>query len=155
MIWRLVEIFPPAWRARLDAAALLVLRVVFGGAMIYGHGWGKLTTYGERSASFPDPLGVGSPASLGLAVFAEAFCALAIVLGLLTRLAALPLIVTMLVAFFVVHGNDPFGDKELALVYLAAYLALFLRGAGAWSVDAWLKNLGSKAAPSDSTRNQP
>lgn len=152
MIARLVDLFPAAWRGRLDAASLLVLRLVFGGAMIYGHGWGKLTTYAERSASFPDPLGVGSATSLALAVFAEAICAIAIMLGLFTRLAAVPLIVTMLVAFFIVHADDPFGRKELAFVYLGAYVALLFRGAGAWSVDAWLKSLGSPNEPVDSER---
>lgn len=139
MIERLVNPFPASWHHRLDAAALLVLRLAFGGVMVYGHGWGKLMGFSERSASFPDPLGVGSAASLSMAVFAEVFCAIAIVLGLFTRLAAGPLIVTMLVAVFIVHADDPFGRKELGLVYLAAYLVLLARGAGAWSVDAWIE----------------
>ena len=143
---RLIDPFPPAWRARLDAAGLLLLRLAFGGIMIYGHGWAKLTGFAEKSATFPDPLGVGSAASLGLAVFAEVFCAAAVLVGLFTRLATIPLIVTMVVAVFAVHADDPFGRKELGLVYLAAYLALLARGAGAWSVDAlWSGRRGGDA----------
>lgn len=138
MIARLVDPIPASLRPRLDAASLLLLRLVFGGAMIYGHGWGKLTTYSERAASFPDPLGVGSATSLALAVFAEAFCSVAIALGLFTRLATIPLIVTMTVAVFEIHADDPFGRKELGLVYLAAYLFLLVRGGGPWSIDALL-----------------
>lgn len=138
MIDRIVEVFPAAWRPRLDAAGLFVLRVVFGGTMVYAHGWGKLTGFSERAAGFPDPFGIGSPLSAGLAVFAEVFCSLALVLGLFTRLASIPLIVTMATAFFVIHADDPFGRKELAFVYLAAYLVIFAKGAGAWSVDALL-----------------
>ena len=138
MIRRLIDLYPASAQAKLDAAGLFVLRLAFGGVMIYGHGWGKMMNYAERSAGFPDPLGVGSPASMALAVFAEVFCAAAIVLGLFTRLASIPLIVTMLVAVFIVHADDPFGRKELGIVYLAAYIAILWKGAGAWSVDAWL-----------------
>lgn len=135
---RLVDPFPVHLHQSMQDAALLLLRLVFGGVMIYAHGWGKLTGFSERAAKFADPLGVGSEASLALAVFAEVFCAAALVAGLLTRWALVPLIVTMVVAVFVVHADDPFGRKELGLVYLAAYLALFLTGPGRWSIDAWL-----------------
>lgn len=135
MIARLVNLFPASTLASADALGLLLLRLVLGGAMIYAHGWGKLTNFGTIAEGFPDPLGVGSSMSLGLAVFAEVFCAAALVVGLLTRLATIPLIVTMAVAFFVVHADDPFARKELAFVYLGGYVALLFKGAGAWSID--------------------
>lgn len=116
--------------------ALLVLRLGFGGFMVYGHGWRKLMNWETLSQSFGDPLGVGSQASLALAIFAEVCCAILLMIGLLTRPAALPLIVTMIIAAFVVHAADPFSSKELALVYLTAYVAIFLVGPGRYSVDA-------------------
>ena len=135
---RLFDPFPVHLHQPMHDVALLLLRLVFGGVMVYAHGWGKLTGFAERAAKFADPLGVGSEASLALAVFAEVFCAAALVAGLLTRWVLVPLGVTMVVAVFVVHADDPFGRKELGLVYLAAYVALFLTGPGRWSVDAWL-----------------
>ena len=39
--------------------------------MLYAHGWPKLASFSEKSGGFPDPLGIGSPASLTLAVFAD------------------------------------------------------------------------------------
>ena len=60
------------------------------------------------------------------------------VAGVATRGAAIPVMVTMFVAAFVVHWDDPFGRKELALLFLAAYTALFLTGAGRYSIDGWL-----------------
>ncbi len=87
---------------------LLVLRVGTAGMMIYSHGWDKLSGFAEKSAVFPDPLGIGSVASLGLATFAEFFCAVAILFGFATRVAALPLVINMLVAALLFHAADPF-----------------------------------------------
>lgn len=115
---------------------LLLLRIAVGGMMAFGHGWDKLTTFSERKGSFPDLLGVGSGAvNLALAIGAEFFCAVFVVLGLFTRVAAVPLAFTMLMAAFVVHGADPFAKRELALFYLLGALTLVFTGAGKLSVD--------------------
>jgi putative oxidoreductase len=75
--------------------------------------------------------------SLGLAVFAEVLCAGLLVVGLLTRFAALNLVVTMCVAFFVVHGAALSGESsgELAFIYLAGFVVLLVAGGGRYSVD--------------------
>jgi len=117
---------------------LLVLRLSAGLMMLGAHGWGKLSKYGELLEVFPDPIGLGSTVSLTLTVFAEFFCALAIALGLLTRLAAVPLVVTMLVAVLVVHADDPFRKQEFALLYLLPFLTLIMTGAGRYSLDAFI-----------------
>lgn len=127
-----------AFAQTAESAGLLVLRLGIGLMMALGHGWGKLITFGERASQFPDPLGVGNSLSMGLAVFAEFFCALAIAFGLLTRAAVLPLMVTMLVAALVIHGGDPWGKKELALMYLIPLLALLFTGPGKYSLDRLL-----------------
>lgn len=123
---------------------LLLLRVAFGVLMLL-HGWGKLQDLiGGGGAGFPDPLGVGPQLSLAMAVFAEFFCALALVLGFVTRLALVPLIATMAVAFFLVHGGDPFDQRELALIYLAAFVGLLFTGPGRYSLDATFGRRGSR-----------
>jgi putative oxidoreductase len=43
----------------------------------------------------------------------------------------------MLVAAFVVHGDDPWSKKELALLYAIPFLTLGLTGPGRFSIDAW------------------
>jgi len=115
--------------------ALLFLRVGVGLTMMLGHGWGKLAAFGERAAEFSDPIGLGSTLSMGLAVFAEFFCSMALILGVFTRFSVIPLITTMLVAFFIVHSEDPFRRKELALVYLIPFITVFITGAGKYSLD--------------------
>jgi putative oxidoreductase len=61
------------------------------------------------------------------------------VIGLFTRLALIPLIITTLVIVFVVHGNDPLGDKEHGILFLIPYLALLLAGPGKYAADRLLK----------------
>lgn len=116
------------------SVGLLLLRLAVGGLMAT-HGYDKLTRFSEMSSQFPALLPIGSAANLGLAVFAEFFCALLLVLGLFTRAAAAPVAFTMIMAAFVVHGADPLAKKELALLYLGGSLALLFTGAGRLSVD--------------------
>jgi putative oxidoreductase len=118
------------------SAGLLVLRVGMGVMMAFGHGWGKLAGFGESADKFADPYGLGSPVTLSLAVFA---CSLALALGLLTRAAVIPLIVTMLTAAFMIHADDPFGRKEMALMYLAPFVTILITGPGRYSLDRLFK----------------
>ena len=110
------------------------------GAFMMSHGLPKLMKLLDGAPyKFADPLGLGVFTSLLLAVFAEVFCAALLAMGLFTRLASIPLIVIMAVAAFVVHGDDPFGKKEMALLYLLIYLFIFAKGGGKLSIDRWLK----------------
>ena len=117
--------------------ALLVLRVWFGLALVSLHGWAKFTGFAERSQRFADPFGIGSPASLALAVFAEVACSILLVLGLFTRLAALACAITMATAFFFAHGGrlTGQGNGELAFIFLGGFVALVFAGGGRFSLD--------------------
>lgn len=118
-------------------AAILILRIAAGGMMLFSHGWGKLMKFfGDGPITFGNPIGLGEELSWALAVFAEVFCSFLLIIGLTTRWAAIPLIITMAVAAFIVHGDDPFGKKEFAILYLVTYLVLLLTGAGRYSLDA-------------------
>jgi putative oxidoreductase len=117
---------------------LLVLRVGIGCLMLV-HGVQKVMGFSEMSGAFPDPIGIGSQMSLIMAIGAEVGCSVLLILGLGTRLAVIPLALTMLVALFVVHAEDPWQVKELATIYLLVYASLFLTGAGQCSLDhCWL-----------------
>jgi putative oxidoreductase len=116
--------------------ALLLLRLTFGGSMLYAHGYPKLMRFfADGPLKFADPLGVGVELSLGLAVFAEFFCALLLIIGLFTRYATIPLIITMVIAAFVIHIDDPYSKMEKALLFLVPYICLLLTGAGWYSID--------------------
>ena len=116
-----------------DWAALL-LRIIGGGFMLT-HGIPKFMKLISGDLSFGNPIGIGEEASLILTILAEFVCAILILIGYKTRLAAIPLIITMLVAAFIVHGSDPFGEKEMALIYLIIYSAIYALGPGKYSID--------------------
>ncbi|MEQ7800400.1 DoxX family protein [Pedobacter sp. ASV1-7] len=124
---------------------LLILRVGIASFMMV-HGYqklGMLTAGGE--IQFGDPIGVGIATSLYLAVFAEFFCSIFLLLGFATRLATIPLIITMVIAVFIVHAADGFDKKEMGLHYLLAYVFLFVSGPGKYSIDQMIsKSLYSR-----------
>ena len=119
--------------------ALAVLRIGLGLGMLLGHGWPKLMAFSERSSSFADPLGLGSPLSLALIVFAEVLCAGLVVLGVFTRLASIPLIFGMGVVVFLVKGGAILGGGELASVYALGFIALLVGGGGNVSLGRMLR----------------
>lgn len=120
--------------SRSNDFSILVLRLATGVIMLTAHGWGKLTAFNTLSTQFADPLGVGMATSLVLVIFAEVVCAALVAAGLFTRLATIPLIVTMSVAAFKIHAADPWNKKELAILYLAGFIVIFLSGGGRYSL---------------------
>lgn len=130
-------LFPVKPDGTFISVILLIVRVVFG-VMLMNHGIDKWANYQELSAVFPDPLGIGSPLSLGLAIFGELACSMAFIIGFLYRPAMIPMIFTMCVAFFIVHADDPFAVKELAFVYLVVFVLMYIVGPGKFAVDRWI-----------------
>ena len=70
------------------------------------------------------------------------FCTLAFITGFLYRLSMLPMIFTMIMAVFVVHANDPFSAKELALLYLYIFLIMYCLGPGSFAADYFFARRG-------------
>ena len=121
---------------------LLLNRVVIGGCMLT-HGLGKWSKLqGPEPIAFADPFGIGMTPSLALTVFAEVVCSFLLIIGFFTRLATIPLIITMAVAIFIIHASDEFGKKEMAVLYLLIYVSLLLAGAGKYSIDSRLYKKG-------------
>ncbi|HEY0984241.1 MULTISPECIES: DoxX family protein [unclassified Schlesneria] len=131
------------FKHQLTSLGLLVLRVAIGCLMLV-HGLQKISNFETLKTQFPDPLGMGNQLSLMSAIGAEAGCSALLILGLGTRLAAIPLAFTMMVAFFIVHAKDPWNVKELACAYLFVYITLILTGPGSFSLDhLWTKRKSS------------
>ena len=117
---------------------LLLIRIS-SGALMLTHGMGKFSRlFGDEPVKFADPIGFGVTASLALVVFAEVFCSLLLIFGLVSRLAVIPLLITMLVVVFIVQADDPFTRKEMPLLFITGYLAIGIAGAGNISIDHWI-----------------
>ncbi|MCK5210001.1 MAG: DoxX family protein [Cyclobacteriaceae bacterium] len=114
--------------------ALLVVRILVS-IMMLTHGDPKFIRLLDGNLKFGDPIGLGSELSFVLVVFAEFFCSILIIVGLGTRLAIFPLLITMLVALLVRHGTDPIFDHVNILAYIATYVILFFTGSGKYSLD--------------------
>ena len=136
------------------STSLLIVRVVLG-VIFFAHGAQKVFGWfggpGLRGvvSYFKQSLGVPAPLSV-LAALTEFFGGLAMIVGLLVRPAAVGLIVVMLVAIATVHWRHGFFlnwslepgkghgfEMNLALIGMA--LAVLVGGAGALSIDRWLR----------------
>jgi putative oxidoreductase len=127
------------WLTRPIPAYFLVLRLWVGLNMALSHGFGKISDPGAFLASG----GMAHFESLPLpqawgwfAIFAEFLGGLLLAAGLFTRLAALSIFGTMLGAAFVVHFDDPWSRKEMALAYAIMALVFVFKGGGKASLDA-------------------
>ena len=86
-------------------AGLLFLRVTGSALLIAVHGLPKVLHYSQELTRIEDPFHMGAAPTLLLAILSETVCPLLIALGVLTRLACLPIVATLLVATLVVHPD--------------------------------------------------
>jgi putative oxidoreductase len=118
--------------------AALVLRLGAGLLMMIVYGLDKLMHFAHKAPRFADPFGIGHTTSLSLVVFAEFFCSAFIILGLFTRLAAIPLVIAMGVALFSANKGQFFGTGQASGLFLACFLAILFMGPGKVSLDRFI-----------------
>ena len=139
--------FPDKWPVDIG---LLLLRLGFGLSMAVLHGFGKLMGGPETWSGLGglmQNLGIGFfPLFWGfMAMFAEFFCSIFLILGVFVRPAALLLAITMFVAAVrhlgLPEGTDGAGLKGAAhaLEFMVVYLTLYFTGPGKYNLPALLK----------------
>ncbi|WP_299243354.1 DoxX family protein [uncultured Aquimarina sp.] len=121
-------------KSKVDIA-LLVFRVCLALSLFNTHGLKKVFHFSETLEHIPDPLGIGGTLSTYFAIFANVVCPLFVMLGLLTRIAILPIISITLLGFFIVHISDPWVVKDVPLMYSLSFLVLLYLGPGSHSLD--------------------
>ena len=136
-------LFPDKAYTASESWFLLAMRILFG-LLLMSHGIAKWSNFAAMSETFPDPLHIGSQLSLSLAIFAEMFCAAGFVVGAFYRLALIPMIFTMCVAFFVIHAHDPLAVRELALIYLVVFVLMYIAGPGRYALDSLVARMRKK-----------
>jgi putative oxidoreductase len=121
---------------RLQPLGLLVLRVVLGAIMI-GHGYGKVFGGLHKHADFVASIGI--PGWLAyVSAAAEFLGGILLVIGFVTRIAAVAVCINMLVAVFKVHFHNGLlgqGGYQFPLALAAMAFALIFTGAGPVSLD--------------------
>lgn len=135
----LFHLFEPGGRGTAASVTLLGQRILLG-CLFMSHGLQKMSDFSNLVTTFPDPVGLGSGLTVSLAIFAEVFCAMAFVIGFMHRLVLIPMIATMAIAFFGVHGGDIAGG-ELSFVYFFLFVLLLISGPGRFSADNYIYSL--------------
>ena len=117
-------------------AGLAVLRIVAFLLLAFLHGLGKVPPQ-EGFVGMVGGLGFPAPMLFAwLAGIAEFGGALLLVIGLLSRPAALLLVVHFTLVILIAHGGDSLGDRELPILFGTTALMFLLTGPGRYSVDA-------------------
>jgi putative oxidoreductase len=132
----------------LQPLFLLLVRVFWGWQFFTG-GWSKLQNIASI-AGFFDNLNIPFPWFTAYLVGGVEFVGgLCLLLGFASRLAAIPLIITMVVAIFLAHpmslaeiAKDPVElVQAVPFTFLLACLIVFVFGPGAVSIDGLIKRL--------------
>lgn len=134
---RYLSLLTRDWKGGHDTG-LLIIRLVFGLVLLYGHGFEKMTVIiSGQEIQFMDPIGIGASTSYHMAAFAEGICAILLILGLFSRIASLILSINFLV-IFIFHAfiaGDDFAVLELRFFYLFSFIGITLTGPGRYSLD--------------------
>jgi putative oxidoreductase len=129
------KIFSTRYSETAFDLSMFLLRAGFGLFLFLKFGLSKMMKFEEMQNDFADPFHIGHTLSLLLVIFAEVFCSVLLVMGLLSRLASFVLVILFIVIIFVVNKDSPVKENEKAFLYLFAFLTTLLCGPGKWSID--------------------
>lgn len=122
------------WSCQPDLG-LLFLRLAGAFMLLVVHGLPKALNVHHELQVIDDPLGIGAWPTLLGALFAQIFCPLLIAVGLLTRLACLPILFLLLVAMLLVHPEWSLLEGQFGWLLLSIFSALAIAGPGRYSLD--------------------
>jgi len=117
---------------------LLFLRVSGGLFLLWVHGLPKLLDFTAQLQLIEDPFHLGSHLTLILAIFAEVLCPLLIVVGLLARLACVPILFVLLVALLVVHPQWSVAEGQIGWLLLILFSTVLIAGPGRLAISVRL-----------------
>jgi putative oxidoreductase len=122
----------------LNNCTLLFFRIAVASELIVAHGLKKIGVGTASAEIVPNPLGLPEVLNQAFATTANLIMPLFIILGLMTRLAALPILAVTLTGYFVLHFDDPILVKDVPFIYSICFLLIFFMGAGRYSIDYYI-----------------
>ncbi|WEY41135.1 MULTISPECIES: DoxX family protein [Paraburkholderia] len=124
--------------AHSNDIALLFLRVSASVLLLIVHGLPKVRHYASEAAAIEDPFHFGKRLTIAFAIFAEVVCPVLVILGVATRLAALPVMAVTAIALLRVHPEWTVEQGQFAWMLLILFGTIAIGGAGHYSLAALL-----------------
>jgi putative oxidoreductase len=121
-------------RVSLVDLGLLYLRVSASLLVLVVHGLPKVLHYASEAAAIEDPFHLGKAVSISFAIFAEVICPPLMVLGIGTRLAAIPILIVTATALVFVHREWTLADGQFAWMLLILFGTVAIAGPGQYRV---------------------
>ena len=118
--------------------AMFLFRIAFAIELMLVHGLKKIDADGHTAEIIPNPLGFPDWFNQAFATVPMLVFPFFILIGLFTRLAALPALAVTLTGYFIVHANDALAEKDAPFTYSIILLLIVMLGAGRYSVDNFL-----------------
>lgn len=118
--------------------ALLFFRVAVATELIVVHGLKKIGIGVAVAEVIPNPLGFPEALNSFIAIAANVYLPVLVVLGLFTRLAALPALAVTATGYFIMHGHDSLIERDIPFMFSVALLTIVMLGGGKYSLDSYL-----------------
>lgn len=126
--------------SQLADLGLAILRIGFGLSLAFGHGLGKVPV-SEGFIAGTAKMGFPMPALFAWAAALSEFVGgIFVALGFATKPSSVFITITMFVAAFIRHAEDPFGRKEKAIIFGLVAIYFIFKGAGKYSLDNLIYN---------------
>lgn len=132
---RLADPFPVHWAFN---TSMLLFRASASLELMIVHGFKKLGIGTAETEKIPNPLHLPDAFNNVFAISANIFFPFCILLGLCTRLAALPVLAVTLTGYFVLHWNDAPLIKDTPGIYSLVFLLILVLGPGKYSIDNYI-----------------
>ncbi|MGF6770004.1 putative oxidoreductase [Paraburkholderia sp. GAS199] len=117
-------------RATIVDVGLLYLRASASLLVLAVHGLPKVMHYASQAAEIEDPFHLGRGVSIAFAIFAEVICPPLMILGIATRLAALPILIVTAIALVFVHRDWSLAQGQFAWMLLILFGTIAIAGPG-------------------------
>ncbi|MCO6148645.1 DoxX family protein [Flavobacterium sp. NRK1] len=118
--------------------AILFFRVAVATELLIVHGLKKIGIGVAMPEVIPNPLGFPEAFNNFVAIAANVYLPILVILGFLTRLAALPALAVTATGYFVMHGHDSLAERDIPFMFSISLLMIIMLGGGKYSLDGYL-----------------